>query len=167
MSTLNTRFSTKSLALAIIYAAVYVALVVALAPVSYGAVQVRVADAMVALIPLFGWAGILGHTVGVFIANIFSTAGPLDLLNTIPSFAMTVVIWKLRNRSVIAGTLLYSAVLGVTVGAMLSYLYELPKLATILYVFVGIAIAATGIGYPLYRAVKKLGVIQRWLGTQP
>lgn len=165
MSTLNTRFSTKSLALAIIYAAVYVALVVALAPISYGAVQVRVADALVALIPLFGWGGILGHTVGVFIANIFSTAGLLDLLNTIPSFAMAVVIWKLRKHSVIAGTLLYSIVLGATVGTMLSYLYGLPELETILYVFVGIAIATTGIGYPLYKAIKKIAVSQHWIKT--
>lgn len=166
MNTLTLRFSAKTLALGIVYASLYVALVVALAPISYGPVQVRIADALVALVPIFGWAGILGHTVGVLIANIFSTAGLLDLLNTIPSFAMAYVIWKLRNRSVIVGTLLYSTVLGATVGAMLSYLYGLPELETILYVFVGIAIATTGIGYPLYKAIKKIAVSQHWIKTQ-
>ena len=150
------------MALAIVYAALYAVLVVVLGPFSYGPVQVRVADAMVALVPVFGWGAILGHTVGVFIANIFSTAGLIDLLNTVPSFAMAVVIWKLRNKSVIVGTVLYSAVLAGTVGVMLSYLYDLPLLETYIYLFIGILIAATVIGYPLYKAIKKIGVFQHW-----
>ncbi len=160
------RFNAKTVALSVVYAALYVALTVSLAPLSYGPLQVRISDALVALIPLLGWGGILGHTVGVFIANLFSTAGLIDLLNTIPSFAMAVVIWKLRNRSVIAGTLLYSVVLGATVGVMLSYLYGLPQLETILYVFVGIAVSATGIGYPLYKAIKRIGVYLRWINPE-
>jgi len=161
---MNLKINTTTLALAIVYAALYTALTVGLTPLSYGPVQVRIADAMVALVPIFGWAGILGHTAGVFIANIFSTAGLLDLLNTIPSFAMAMVIWKLRNRSVLAGTILYSIVLAGTVGAMLSYLYGLPQLETYIYVLIGILVATTGIGYPLYKAIKKTGVFQRWLG---
>jgi uncharacterized membrane protein len=162
---MNLKISTKTLALGIVYAALYVALTVGLTPLSYGPVQVRIADAMVALVPIFGWAGILGHTAGVFIANIFSTAGLLDLLNVIPSFAMAVVIWKLRKRSVLAGTILYSIVLAGTVGAMLSYLYGLPQLETYIYVLIGIVIATVGIGYPLYKAIKKMRIFQRWLGT--
>jgi uncharacterized membrane protein len=162
---MNLKISTKTLALGIVYAALYTALTVGLTPLSYGPVQVRIADAMVALVPIFGWAGILGHTAGVFIANIFSTSGLLDLLNVIPSFAMAIVIWKLRNRSVLAGTILYSIVLAGTVGAMLSYLYGLPQLETYIYVLIGIVISTTGIGYPLYKAIKKIGLFQRWLGT--
>ena len=96
--------NSKTTAVAVVYAALYSALVIVLGPFSYGPVQLRVADAMVALIPIFGWAGILGQAIGVFISNIFSPIGWIDLLNTIPSFIMAVVIWKLRNRSVIAGT---------------------------------------------------------------
>ena len=157
---------TKTLAIGVVYAALYAALVVANLPLSYGAVQVRLADAMVALIPIFGWAGILGHTVGVFLSNIFSPVGWIDMLNTIPSFVMAVVIWKLRNKSVISGTILYSLVLAGTVGAMLSYVYGLPLLATFFYVLIGNLIATTLIGVPLYKAIKKAGVFQRWRGTQ-
>ena len=157
---------TKTLAIGVVYAALYAALVVVNLPLSYGAVQVRLADAMVALIPIFGWAGILGHTVGVFLSNIFSPVGWIDMLNTIPSFVMAVVIWKLRNKSVISGTILYSLVLAGTVGAMLSYVYGLPLLATFFYVLIGNLIATTLIGVPLYKAIKKAGVFQRWKGTQ-
>ena len=79
---------------------------------------------------------------------------------------MAVVISKLRNKSVISGTVLYSLVLAATVGAMLSYVYALPLLATYFYVLIGNLIATTLIGVPLYKAVKKTGVFQRWIGTK-
>jgi uncharacterized membrane protein len=155
---------TKTIALAVVYAALYASLVIVLAPISYGPLNVRIADAMVALVPLFGWAGVVGQALGVFISNIFSPLGWIDLLNTIPSFIMAFVIWKLKNRSVIAGTVMYSIVLGGTVGAMLSYVYGLPLIAEFFYVLIGNLIASTVIGYPLYRAIKKTN-LHRWLET--
>ena len=94
----------------------YAALVVVLGGFSYGPIQVRVADSMVAAVPLLGIAGVLGHTLGVFIGNIFSSAGPLDLLNTIPSFAMSFVVYYVYKRTqndytVIATCIAYSAVI--------------------------------------------------------
>jgi uncharacterized membrane protein len=125
---------------------------------------------MVAAVPILGWAGVLGHTLGVFVANIFSTAGLIDLLNTIPSFVMAYAVYytykKSRNDyTVIATCTAYSAVLGATVGWMLSYLYLLPLWETIFYVFLGNMIASVLIGWPLFKALKKLG-LQRWLGTE-
>ena len=159
------KVKTKTIAVAVVYAALYAALVIVLGPFSYGPVQVRIADALVALVPIFGWAGIIGQALGVFISNIFSPLGWIDLLNTIPSFIMAFVIWKLRNRSVIAGTVMYSIVLAGTVGAMLSYVYGLPLIAEFAYVLVGNLIASTVIGYPVYKAIKKTN-LQRWFETQ-
>jgi uncharacterized membrane protein len=152
------------------YAALYAALVVVLGGFSYGPIQVRVADALVAVVPLLGVAGVLGHTLGVFIANIFSPAGLLDLLNTIPSFVMAFVVWYVYKRTsndytVIGTCIAYSAVLGTTVGWMLSYLYELPLLPTIAYVAIGNTIASVLIGWPLFKVLKRIGVFQRWLGN--
>ncbi len=158
------KMNSKTTAVAVVYAALYSALVIVLGPFSYGPVQLRVADAMVVLIPIFGWAGILGQAIGVFISNIFSPIGWIDLLNTIPSFIMAVVIWKLRNRSVIAGTVLYSIVLAGTVGVMLSYVYGLPLIAEFSYVLIGNLIASTVIGYPIYKAIKKTN-LQKWFET--
>ncbi len=72
--------------------------------------------------------------------------GVLDLLNTIPSFVMSFVVYYVYKRTkndytVIGTSVAYSAVLGVTVGWMLSYLYELPLLLTIAYVAIGNVIA--------------------------
>ena len=157
----------KNIALIAIYAALYAALVVILGPFSYGQIQVRIADAMLAAVPLLGLAGVLGHTLGVFVANIFSTAGPIDLLNTIPSFSMAFVVFYTYKRTqndytVIATCIAYSAVIGTTVGYMLSYLYGLPLLITIGYVTIGNIIASVLIGWPTFKLLKKSGFIQRW-----
>jgi len=161
---------TKNLSLISIYAALYAALVIFLPGLSYGPLQVRIADSLVAVVPLLGIAGVLGHTLGVFIANIFSPVGPIDLLNTIPSFAMAFIVYyvhkKTSNDYTVIGTCIaYSAVLGITVGWMLSYLFGYPLLATIVYVALGNIIASVLIGWPLFKLLKKTGVFQRWLGN--
>ncbi len=161
---------TKNLALISIYAALYAALVIFLPGLSYGPLQVRIADSLVAVVPLLGIAGVLGHTLGVFIANIFSPVGPIDLLNTIPSFAMAFIVYyiykKTSNDYTVIGTCIaYSAVLGITVGWMLSYLFGYPLLVTIVYVALGNIIASVLIGWPLFKLLKKTGAFQRWLGN--
>jgi uncharacterized membrane protein len=161
---------SKKIAVIAIYAALYAALVVALGPFSYGPLQIRVADALLAVIPLLGIAGVLGHTLGVFVANLFSTLGPIDLLNTIPSFLMAFVVYYVYKRTkndytVIGTCVAYSIVIGVTVGWMLSYVLSLPLLPTIGYVALGNIIASVLIGWPVFKMLKRTGVFQRWLGT--
>jgi uncharacterized membrane protein len=167
------KIRTKDLALISIYAALYSALVVVLGGISYGPGQVRIADSMVAAVPLLGIAGVLGHTLGVFIGNIFSSAGPIDLLNTIPSFVMSFVVYyvykKTQNDYTVIGTCIaYSAVLGITVGWMLSLPYALgaPMLPTMLYVAIGNIIASVLIGWPMFKVLKKSGIFQRLFPNQ-
>ena len=57
----------------------YVVLCLALQPLSYGAVQVRVAEAL-CLLPVFGPESILGVVLGCFLANLLGS--PLCLLYT-------------------------------------------------------------------------------------
>jgi uncharacterized membrane protein len=160
------KFKTKDLALMAIYAALYAALVVELGGISYGIINFRIADAMVAAVPLLGMAGVLGHTLGVFVSNIPSPLGLIDLLNTIPSFAMSFVIYyvykKTRNDyTVIATCTAYSFVLGITVGAMLSPITQIPLLLSILYVALGNTVATVLIGWPLFKMLKRIGIFQK------
>ena len=125
---------------------------------------------MLGVVPLLGLAGVLGHTLGVFVGNIFSSAGPIDLLNTIPSFVMSFVVYYIYKRSqndyaVIATCVAYSVVIGTTVGWMLSYLYGLPLFLTIAYVAIGNIIATVLIGWPIFKALKKTGLFQSLHGT--
>ncbi len=106
----------------------------------------------------------------MFVANLFSTLGPIDLLNTIPSFFMAFVVYYVYKRTkndytVIGTCVAYSIVIGVTVGWMLSYVLSLPLLPTIGYVALGNIIASVIIGWPIFKMLKRTGVFQRWLGT--
>ncbi|HLN46159.1 MAG TPA: QueT transporter family protein [Candidatus Sulfotelmatobacter sp.] len=161
------KIKSKDLALITVYAALYAALVIVLGGFSYGPIQIRIADSMVAAIPLLGFAGVLGHTLGVFTANIFSTAGPIDLLNTVPSFIMSIAVYyvyrKTKNDYTVVGTCsAYSIVLGLTVGWMLAYLLILPLFLTIVYVIIGNLIATVLIGWPLFKLLKRTGMFQKW-----
>src|SRR4030043_1019869 len=127
---MHLKIGSKNLAVIAIYAALYAALVIVLGPFSYGPLQIRLADSLLAAVPLLGIAGVLGHTLGVFIATLFSPLGPIDLLNTIPSFAMAFVVYYVYKRTnndytVIATCTAYSVVIGITVGWMLSYVFTL------------------------------------------
>lgn len=157
------KVKTKDLALIAIYAALYAALVVVLGPLSYGPIQIRIADSLLGAVPLLGLAGVLGHTLGVFVSNIFSPLGLIDLLNTIPSFVMSYVVYYVYKRTkndytVIGTCLTYSAVLGLTVGSMLSYMLSLPLAPTIAYVALGNIVATVLIGWPLFKLLKKTGL---------
>jgi uncharacterized membrane protein len=163
------RLQSKHVALTAVYAALYAALVVVLGGFSYGPIQVRIADTMLAAVPLLGFAGVMGHTLGVFVANIFSSAGYIDLLNTIPSFIMSFLVYyvykKTKNDySVVLTCIAYSAVIGTTVGWMLSYLgfSPFPLPVSILYVAAGNIIATVIIGFPVFKVLKRIGVFQKW-----
>ncbi len=156
-----------TVASASVYAALYVALVYLFNPISYGQVNLRVANIVVGLVPLMGWPGVIGQTVGVLIANLASPLGPIDLVNVIPSFVFSWLIWRLRKKSVFLGLTLYSVALGLSVSFALNYAFNLPLLVEIPYVTLGVFVATAVFGYIFYRAVQKLGVLQRRFGTGP
>ena len=155
-------------ATAAVYAAMYVVLGVVFSPVSYGLINLRVANVLVGLVPLLGWPAIIGQTLGVFITNqpaLGDPLGPIDLINVLPTFVFTWVVWRLRKKSVFLGLTLYSVALGVSVSYALSYAFNLPMFVEIPQVTAGIFLATAVLGYLFYRAVGRLSVIQRRYGT--
>lgn len=157
-----------TLATAAVYAAMYVALSALFNPISYGVINLRLANILIGLVPLIGWPAILGQALGVFIANqpaLGDPLGPIDLINVVPSFAFSFVLWKLRNTSVLLGLTLYSIALGVTVSYALNYAFNLPLVVEIPQVTIGIFLATAVLGYIFFRSVKRLGILQRKFPT--
>ena len=66
------KLSVRRLVRCAVIAAVYVVVCLVLAPFSYGAVQVRVAEAL-CLLPVFGAEYIVGVTLGCFLANLIGS----------------------------------------------------------------------------------------------
>ena len=79
-----------------VIAAVYVVLCLVLAPFSYGAVQVRIAEAL-CLLPVFGAEYIVGVTLGCFLANLFGSTILDVVFGTLATLLACLVTYKLRN----------------------------------------------------------------------
>ncbi|MEM3434184.1 MAG: QueT transporter family protein [Candidatus Methanomethyliaceae archaeon] len=148
--------SSRDIAKAAIIAALYVALVWALTPISFGAVQIRVSNALIGIVPLVGMPAVFGITLGVLIGNIPSPLGPVDLLSAIPTFIALLIIMRLKDRSVLLGLAIYSLILSAWVGMLLNYAFGVPFLITFVYLLAGIGFATAVLGYLVYRTLRSL-----------
>ena len=93
---MNQNSSVRKLARCGVVAAIYVVLCLALQPFSYGAVQVRVAEAL-CLLPVFGAEYILGVVLGCFLANLLGSTIVDVIFGTLATLLACVVTYKLRN----------------------------------------------------------------------
>ncbi len=76
--------------------AVYVVLCLALQPISYGAVQVRVAEVLT-LLPIFGPEYIVAVTLGCLLANLFGSTVIDVVFGTLASFLACLATYALRK----------------------------------------------------------------------
>lgn len=73
------KITVRHLTFSALIAALYVLLTWMLGEYAYGPIQFRISECMTVLPYLFPFASV-GLTIGCFLANLFSTAGALDLL---------------------------------------------------------------------------------------
>lgn len=148
----NVRYITQ----AAIIAAIYAALTLALAPISYGNIQVRVAEALTVLPAIFPSA-IPGLFIGCILANTLGPgAGVLDIV--FGSLATLLSAWasyKLRKYTYLV-PLPPVIINALVVGAVLHYAYNLPLVLTMLQVGAGQLIACYAVGLPLLYFVRKI-----------
>jgi hypothetical protein len=145
-----------------LYVGAYVALTLVFGSLSYGQLNLRVANIMLGLVPFIGWPAIVGQTLGVLVTASVSPLGPIDFVNILPAFAFSWLIWKLRHISVFAGLTCYSLGLGVSVSFVLQYVSGVAILILFPYVTAGIFATTTGLGYVLYRSLSKTGILKRY-----
>ncbi len=127
--------TVKRISSMIIFAVLYVILLQVLAPIGYGPVQFRVAQALVGLIPIFGWPAVFGIQLGQFLGNFLSPAGVLDVVLVwinLPFLAL-VKKWGLKALPILAFSV------ATRVAATLYYALNIPFLPT----FVSVAISQT------------------------
>lgn len=133
-----------------VIAAAYVALVFAFAFASFGAIQLRVAEALTVL-PLFYPEAVPALWIGCLLANILGGLGPWDIFGGSAVTGLAALLtWLLRRRPLLA---LASPVL---LNAFLVSLYLAPILKVPYWPLVGSigtseAIVVYGLGWPLAR----------------
>ena len=92
----NQKMSVKCLVIRGVVAALYVVLCLVLEPFSYGAVQVRVAEAL-CLLPVFGPEYITGVTLGCFLANLLGSTVIDAVFGTLATFLACLATYRLRD----------------------------------------------------------------------
>jgi uncharacterized membrane protein len=92
-----TRITTLAITRAALIAALYTALTLICAPIAFGPVQFRPAEALT-ILPLFFIEAIPGLAVGCLASNLFSQYGAADIgIGTAATLAAAVLTWLVRG----------------------------------------------------------------------
>jgi uncharacterized membrane protein len=161
------RLNTKKLAVVTVFAALYAVGVVFLAPISFGIVQVRVADAMLPLAMIFGLPGALGLSLGCLVSNVFGGLGIVDIVGgATANLVACTLAWYIGRRGRGAqrflGTVAITVVVGLIVGGYLSWLLQVPLEISLLGVLIGEMIAVNLIGFPLEEAIRRSKIFRKY-----
>ncbi|WP_352406323.1 QueT transporter family protein [Acetoanaerobium noterae] len=152
------KLSSKKMAMIGATAAIYAVLTVAMAPISYGAVQLRLSEVMTLLAfvdPVF----IPGLVLGNFIANLFSPFGLPDVVfGTLATFIAVFMMSKMK--SMLIASFWPTIANGLIIGLELAIFTGAPFVSTALYVALGEFLVVTVLGYPVFKVVMKNKTIQ-------
>ena len=166
---MNNRKKLRKLTLCAVIAALYAAITILTAPLSFGLVQFRLSEALMVLCALEPVLGV-GITLGCFLANLFSTVTALDAVVGTLATALA-CLWTARCKRfwmLPVPTVLLNAVL---VGGMLAFVLFPGNVA------LGFAIAAAQVGFgelvvmavlglPLYQFMKRSKAMERLLANR-
>jgi len=149
-----------------IIASLYAVITIALAPISYGPVQVRVSEALTVL-PYLTPTAIPGLFIGCVVANVYGGLGIYDIIGgslcTLLAAYLTYLFSKTRKP--ILAPLPPVVVNALGVSWYLHFLFQLPYWLTVAYIAVGEIVACFVLGYPLLsiilRREKLLEIFQR------
>ena len=146
--------TTRSVCLSAMIAALYAALTLLLAPISYGAIQCRISEAMT-LLPILLPQAIPGLVIGCLVANLLSPVAIWDVIfGTLATLIAALGTYQLRKKPLLAA-LCPVVANGIIVGVMLAVFYALPLWLTMLEVAVGEAVAVA-LGFILLAALRRV-----------
>jgi len=120
------KFETRDVALTAIFASLYAVINIIQTmmggPITYGPIQLRLADCLIPLSALFGWPSVLGVAIGCF-SNAYYWLDPADVIvGPIVNFAAASIVFLLRKRRLVA-CVSGAFTVGVPIGLYLYYLY--------------------------------------------
>jgi uncharacterized membrane protein len=111
---------------ALVLAVTYAVLVLLLPGISYGPIQVRVADILSPLPYVMGLESVLGLTLGTLISNVLSPYGVWDIaIGTLCTFTYTLIDWVLgrvlgyRRWALAVIAIVNSVTVGLYIGVLL------------------------------------------------
>ncbi len=174
---MKNRFTVRKIALAAMIAALYATISIALAPLSFGNIQLRIAESLT-LLAIFFPEAIVGLGLGCFITNLVGNfmgvniAGPLDILvGTSATLIAAYLSYKWRNvrykglpiLSALPPVLINALFIGAELAFVIGNGWD-TNLFLIFFVEVGIGqfLAVFLIGLPLIKQLEKTNWIKKY-----
>lgn len=151
---------TKYIGIMALFGAIYFSLGFLFQNVSFGPVNVRVADALYPLIALLGLPGLLGCFVGQLAFNSYGVSvgialGPGDLLSPFIFLIPKFLIWKFGLKAVPVHVL----AVALWIGTLLYFQFGIPLWLSFLTVGLGECVAEIGLGVPLALSFKRAWIL--------
>ena len=156
--------NTKELSMTAIVAALYAALVIVFAPISFGPIQLRIADCLIPISALLGLPAVAGVGLGALIGNMYWFLSPIDvILGSVANLLAGYVILKFKKRLFLA-CIIASIIIGIIVGGYLWLFFPPPNIlginlpvwfAMIISITLSSLIAVAGLGYLLLQTLKR------------
>ena len=151
----------RSLCLSAVIAALYAALTLLLAPISYGPIQLRLSEALT-LLPIVLPQAVPGLFVGCLIANLYTGMLTDIIFGSLATLLAAIGTYLLRKKPILAAACPVVSN-GVIVGLVLALSFNLPALLTMAEVAIG-EIGAVAIGMIILSGMKRAKVDLTRLG---
>ena len=151
----------RSLCMSAVIAALYAALTLLLAPISYGPIQLRLSEALT-LLPMLLPQAVPGLFVGCLIANLYTGMLTDIIFGSMATLSAAIGTYLLRKKPLLAAACPVVSN-GLIVGLTLSLSFHLPLLLTMLEVAIG-EIGAVAVGMVILSGMKRAKIDLTRLG---
>ncbi|MBQ2816728.1 MAG: QueT transporter family protein [Clostridia bacterium] len=149
------KLDTKAITRASIIAAIYTAISLLLAPISFGQVQVRLSEALT-LLPIFLPEAVPALFIGCLISNMIGGMGILDIVfGSLCTLIAAIFTYLLRKKSAFISAAPPVIINAFGVAAVLHFASGLPYFITVLWVGLGQVLSVYFVGIPLMALLKK------------
>ena len=149
--------NTNALASGAIIAALYAAITLLLAPISYGEIQIRISESLT-LLPVLMPQAVPALAVGCLLANVLGGATIFDVVFGTLATLLAAVCTRVLRRHITLASAMPVLFNGVIVGAVVHYCYA-PVIALplcMLFVAAGEAVSCMLLGPIVLRAVERI-----------
>ena len=153
--------TTRSLCVSAVIAALYAAMTLLLAPISYGPIQLRLSEAMT-LLPILLPQAVPGLFVGCLIANLYTGTLTDIIFGSLATLLAAIGTYLLRKKPLLAAACPVAAN-AVIVGLVLSMSFNLPVALTMLEVGIG-ELGAVLLGMLILSGIKRAKIDLSRLG---
>ena len=149
-------FSTRDMTVAAGIAALYAALTLLFAAISYGPVQFRIAEALT-ILPILLPQAIPGLTLGCLLANLLGSATPWDVVFGTLATLLAALLTRLFRKNMWLAAAMPVISNAVIIGLVLHFtLADVLLLPTMGSVGLGQAVVVYGLGIPLLLALRRI-----------